>query len=74
MNRFGPTRRELKFRLAVSCGGLALMLAALFLRGIPSGPAIVEVVGIAGLFFGGTAVWTLRQLRRTGSGRDSDQA
>lgn len=66
MNRFGPSRRELRFRLLVSLGGLALMLAALALHGVPTGPAFVEVVGIAGLFFGGTAIWSIRQLRRKG--------
>jgi xanthosine utilization system XapX-like protein len=62
--RFGPTRGELKFRLAFSLAGLALMIVALFYRGVPTGPAFVEVVGIAGLFFGGTAIWTARQLLR----------
>ena len=64
MSRFGPTRGELKFRLAVSLGGLALMAVALVYRGVPTGPAFVEVVGIAGLFFGGTAIWSARQLLR----------
>ncbi|MGI1662294.1 hypothetical protein ACRDNQ_08635 [Palleronia sp. KMU-117] len=64
-SRFGPTRGELKFRLAVSVAGLALMVFALFYRGIPTGPAFVEVVGLAGLFFGGTAIWTARRLLRT---------
>jgi xanthosine utilization system XapX-like protein len=62
MSRLGPTRGELKLRLAISLVGLALMIAALFWRGLPQGPAIVEVVGIAGLFFGGSAIWTLRKL------------
>ena len=62
MSRFGPSRGELKFRLVVSLGGLALMAVALFWRGLPTGPALVEVVGMAGLFFGGTAIWSARQL------------
>jgi xanthosine utilization system XapX-like protein len=61
-NRFGPTRGELKFRLAVSVLGLGLMVFALTHRGLPSGPGIFEVVGMAGVFFGGTAIWTLRRL------------
>jgi xanthosine utilization system XapX-like protein len=40
------------------------MAAALMVRGVPTGPAVVEVVGIAGLFFGGTAIWSARQLLR----------
>lgn len=62
--KYGPTRGELKFRLIASLGGLALMLFALFYRGIPTGPAFVEVVGIAGLFFGGTAIWSARKLMK----------
>lgn len=58
MSKFGPTRGELKFRLLVSLGGLVLMVTALAYRGIPQGPALVEVVGIAGLFFGGTTVYS----------------
>ena len=74
MNRFGPSRGELKFRLAASCVGLCLMMAALFLRGVPTGPAFVEVVGIAGAFFGGTAVWSLYRLYRSGGKSDGDQS
>jgi xanthosine utilization system XapX-like protein len=61
-DRFGPTRGELKFRLVFSVAGLALMVFALTHRGLPSGPGIFEIVGMAGLFFGGTAIWTVRRL------------
>jgi xanthosine utilization system XapX-like protein len=64
LSRFGPTRGELKFRLVFSLGGLVMTLVALFAHGIPSAPALVEVLGIAGLFFGGTAVWSARRLMR----------
>jgi hypothetical protein len=50
--RFGPTRGELWVWLGISLGGLALMTAGLVIRGLPSGPALVEVVGLAGLVFG----------------------
>jgi xanthosine utilization system XapX-like protein len=62
--KYGPTRGELKFRLAFSLAGFALTLVALFAHGIPSAPALFEVLGIAGLFFGGTAVWSARRLMR----------
>ncbi|KNG92334.1 hypothetical protein [Pseudaestuariivita atlantica] len=58
----GPTRGELLFRLAFSLAGLVLLAVALFVRGVPQGPALVEVVVVAGGFFGGTAVWTLWKL------------
>ena len=64
MSKYGPTRGELKFRLVASLFGLAFMLGALAYRGIPEGPAFVEVVGIASVFFGGTAIWTARRLIR----------
>ncbi len=58
----GPTRGELKFRLVFSLAGLAMLAAVVVFRGVPNGPALVEVVGIAGAFFGGTAGWTLWKL------------
>lgn len=66
--RFGPTRGELKFRLVFSIAGLSLMVFALTHRGLPSGPGIFEIVGMAGLFFGGTAIWSLRRLMAGPSG------
>ena len=64
MAKFGPTKSELRFRLIFSLCGLGLIVFALAYRGIPAGPALVEVVGLAGLFFGGTAIWTARKLLR----------
>lgn len=60
----GPGRRELWFRLIFSLFGLALLAVAVAVRGIANAPALVEVIGIAGLFFGGTAVWTATRLWR----------
>lgn len=62
---FGPTRGELWFRLAFSLVGLCLMLAAIRYRGAPQGIALVEVIGIAGAFFGGTAIWSAWKLWRS---------
>ena len=50
--RFGPTRGELWFWLCTRLGGFALMGAALAVRGLPEGPAIAEVVGLATVVFG----------------------
>lgn len=58
----GPTRNELWFRLVFSLVGLALLVVVVMVRGISNAAALVEVVGIAGLFFGGTALWTARKL------------
>ncbi len=60
--KFGPSRGELKFRAIVSVFGLGLMVFALWYRGIPEGPGLIEVVGLASLMFGGSlvhAVWKL---------------
>ena len=64
MFKYGPTRGELWFRLVVSVLGLAFLAAAISLRGLPDGPALVEVVGVALALFGGTAVWTIKRLIR----------
>lgn len=64
MKKFGPSRGELIFRLVFSLAGLALMAVALALHGV-GGIAWVEVVIMAGTFFGGTAIWTgIRLFRR----------
>jgi hypothetical protein len=59
----GPTRGELRLRLAVSLGGLGL-LAAVFALAPVEGMAWVEVVAVAGLFFGLSAAHAARGLRR----------
>lgn len=63
MNKFGPSKGELKLRLAISLGGLALLIAAYASNGI-SGIASLEIAIIGGAFFGGSAVWCAWQLRK----------
>jgi hypothetical protein len=64
-NKFGPTRGELIFRSAFSAAGLALLAVALWLRGIPQGPGLIEVLGMALLVFGGTlGLSVLKLIRR----------
>ncbi|MCR9156391.1 MAG: hypothetical protein NXH80_04020 [Rhodobacteraceae bacterium] len=60
----GPTRNELLFRFFFSLGGLGLLVITVMVRGISSAAALVEVVGIAGAFFGGTAIWSALKLWR----------
>jgi xanthosine utilization system XapX-like protein len=62
--RHGPTRRELWFWLWASAGGLCLMVFALFVRGIPDGPAIAEVVGLASVVFGYLGSRSIKRLLR----------
>ncbi|MEL7166623.1 MAG: hypothetical protein AAFY52_10790 [Pseudomonadota bacterium] len=64
MNKYGPTRSELKTRLGISIAGLALMIGGLLYRGLPTGIGGWEAVVIATLFFGGTTLWTLKKLIR----------
>ena len=64
MNRFGPSRSDLKVRLLISLVGLALLAGAIAYRGWPKGAGGWEAVVIAALFFGGSALWTLRKLIR----------
>lgn len=63
MNRFGPSRGELKLRLTISLGGLALMIGAYASHGI-SGIASLEIAIIGGAFFGGSAIWSAWHLRK----------
>ncbi|ETX15495.1 hypothetical protein OCH239_16005 [Roseivivax halodurans JCM 10272] len=58
----GPSRGEHLFRLIFSLCGLVLLVAAIVIRGWPRGAAIFEVIGIAGLFLGGSAAWSAWKL------------
>lgn len=64
MSRYGPTRGELKLRLAISLFGLALLIGAYATNGI-GGIASLEIGLIGGAFFGGSAIWSARRLRQT---------
>lgn len=66
MNKYGPTRGEHLFRLVFSLFGLGCIGVLFAVHGVPRGPGLVEVVGIAGAFFGGSAVWSARALLRKG--------
>ncbi|AHM03207.1 hypothetical protein roselon_00791 [Roseibacterium elongatum DSM 19469] len=61
MSRFGPTRGEVKLRLAISLAGLVLLALAYATNGI-GGIASLEIGLISGAFFGGSAIWSGRQL------------
>jgi hypothetical protein len=62
-DRFGPSRGEVKLRLAISLGGLALLIGAYAFNGI-GGIASLEIAIIGTAFFGGSAVWCILRLRR----------
>ena len=62
MPHYGPTRGELWFRVLVSLAGLAMVSAMVAVRGVPTGPGLVEALGIPLLLFGGTAIWCGRKL------------
>ncbi len=62
--RYGPTRGELWVWLWISAGGLGLLAVAVFTHGVPTGPALVEVVGIAGLLFGYLGGRSIKRLIR----------
>lgn len=59
--RFGPTRGELKLRLAISIGGMTLLIGAYAINGI-GGIASLEIGLIGTAFFGGSALWCLHRL------------
>ncbi|MFY9210154.1 MAG: hypothetical protein WAO69_03415 [Aestuariivita sp.] len=64
MTKYAPTKGDLQFHLGFSLVGLALMCAGVFYRGLPSRPAMFEVIGVSTLFLGGTAIWTMRKLKK----------
>lgn len=67
-DKYGPTRGELWFRLCAGLAGLGFLAIAITWRGVPSGPALVEVLGFGGVFFGGTVVWSGTQLWKQRAG------
>ncbi len=61
MSKFGPTRGELKLRLAISLAGSALLIWGYARNGI-SGIASLEIAIIGAAFFGGSALWSAWKL------------
>lgn len=68
MSKYGPTRGEHLFRLIFSIFGLGCIGVLFAVQGVPRGPGLVEVVGIAGAFFGGTFILSARALLRRNQG------
>jgi hypothetical protein len=62
--RYGPTRGELWFWLAASIGGLGLMAFAFLYRGLPGGPALIELVGLPIALFGYLGGRSIKRLIR----------
>ena len=62
--KYDPTRGEWQIRLAISVIGLWLLVAVVVIQGWPEGPGLVEVFGVAGLFFGASGLRALRGLLR----------
>lgn len=64
----GPDRTEHRIRLGVSLAGLAVLIW-IIASGRMTGFAWVEVGAVAGLFFGGSALWSGWKLWREGNDR-----
>ena len=62
--RFGPTRGELWFWLWTSLGGFVMLGTVVAVRGIPEGPALVEVLGVGGAVFGYLGGRSIKRLIR----------
>lgn len=63
MSKYGPSRGEVKLRLAISLAGLVLLIGAYAFNGI-GGIASLEIAIIGTAFFGGSALWCVLRLRR----------
>lgn len=59
MNKFGPDRKELLFRIVLSTSGLAPIGFAIWYRGWPRGPAGFELNVIGGVFCLGSIAWSI---------------
>lgn len=59
MNKYGPDKKELRFRIALSCVGLALLGFAIWYRGWPQGPAGFELIIFGGGFCLASIIWSL---------------
>ena len=66
MNKFGPSRGELKFRLCMGLLICGLLVAAVFEKGVPKGLVGVELFVFAGAFGVGSVVWSLWSLWKLG--------
>jgi hypothetical protein len=62
MSDYGPSRREHWFRLLLSLAGFALLIYAVWRRGVQQGPAMYEVVVFGGLVLGGSILWSAWKL------------
>jgi hypothetical protein len=62
--RYGPTRGELWFWLFASTACLALLGFAFLYRGLPGGPALVELVGLPILLCGYLGGRSIKRLIR----------
>lgn len=50
--RYAPSRGELKVWLGISLTASAIVIAVIITQGIPSGPALIEIVILPGALFG----------------------
>jgi xanthosine utilization system XapX-like protein len=62
--KYAATRGELLFWLVISLLGLCMMIAVLVKRGIPSGPALFEVVALPSVFLGYLLIRSVKRLIR----------
>ncbi len=62
MNKFGPSRSELKFRILMSAVILGLLIIAMAIKGVPRSLVGIELFVFGGgfaVFLGGTSLWKL---------------
>ena len=62
--KYAPSRTELQIWLALSTLGFCLIIAALLTRGIPTGPALIEVVLFPSAFLGWAFARSVKRLIR----------
>ncbi len=63
MTKFGPSRKELRFRLIAGLSGVVLTICAAMYVHRTSGAHLGELLVFGLGFFGGTALWSGWKLR-----------
>jgi hypothetical protein len=62
--KYAASRGELQFWLILSLAGLCLMIGVLLKRGLPSGPAMFELVALPSVFLGFLFIRSVKRLIR----------
>ena len=64
MNKFGPSRGDIIFRLCMGLFICGLLIVAAIVKGVPTGLVGIELYLFCGAFGVGSVIWSLWKLMR----------